>query len=69
MNVDFNNHHADAVKMFLHSIGFSPDRVDAINITDGCIEVALTPLPHGNPALASKTVITIDYTKENSREN
>ena len=64
MNVDPDNRYTRALRDFLRDIGFSPDRVNAVNITDGFIEVALKELPHGNPALASNTAITINYTKE-----
>lgn len=64
MNITPDNRYTRALQAFLPAIGFSPDRVQAVNITDGRIEVALNNLPHGDPALASRTTISIDYTKE-----
>lgn len=63
MNVDADNKYVNALKGFLSEIGFSADRVNAINITDGRIEVALVNLPHGDPALSTQSTIAINYLK------
>lgn len=64
MNLDFDNKYTRAIRGLLFDIGFSEDRVLAVNITNGFIEVALKDLPHADPALISNTTITINYTKE-----
>lgn len=64
MNVDFDNKYARAVHDLLWAIGFSPDRVRAVNITEGVVEVLLNELPHADPALITKSTITIHYSKE-----
>lgn len=54
--------YADAVRRFIFDIGYEPGDVEAVNITNGRIELDLSGEPHHNPALSSHQIVTIDIT-------